>query len=567
MDRITKSLVEELLKHQELESEDQSKDFEKLVNFATISNEYSKTFDLEYVTVGDGNDTGIDGIAIIVNGQLIETIDEIDDLLEKNGTLEVSYIFTQAKTTSGFNSGELNTFIFGMKDFFSETPQLVRNDDIIKFAELSDYIYSKASDFKSNPNIKAYYVTTGTWMDDTNLTAVLRTGESEMLEKNLFDKVKIQAIGAKELTAMYRKTKETSSATFSFTKRFTIPSINGVSEAYIGLLPFEEFRKIIIDDNGKLKNVFEDNVRDFQGDSNDVNSVISETVSSDNSEVFSILNNGITIVASTISPTGDYFTIKDYQIVNGCQTSNVLYNNRENQNISKVNIPLKIIATTNEEVKTQITLATNNQTPIKKEQLAALTSFQRNLEQFYRTFDGDNQLFYERRAKQYNSDNNVIKTRIITIPIQIKSFSSMFLLNPHLVTSYFGTIVNKLNSETSKIFKEDHAYISYFVSGLAFYRLETLFRRRQLDSKYKSIRFHILMLFRLLVNNDDLPFLNSTRQMEKYCKPILNVLSDENESLDFFNKSIKIIENADFDYTDKQQIKQGTKTQILIDSI
>ena len=329
---------------------------------------------------------------------------------------------------------------------------------------MSDYIYSKAPDFKTNPSIKAYYATTGTWMDDVNLLAVLRTGENELEEKNLFDKVKIKALGARELTALYRKTKETSSANFSFAKRFTIPSMNGISEAYIGLLPFEEFQKIIIDDNGKLKNVFEDNVRDFQGDGNDVNSVISDTVTSESSEVFSILNNGITIVANTISPTGDSFTIKDYQIVNGCQTSNVLYNNRENKNIDRVNVPIKIIVTTNEEIKTQITLATNNQTPIKKEQLAALTSFQRNLEQFYQTFKGNLQLFYERRAKQYNADNNVIKTRIITIPIQIKAFSSMFLLNPHLVTSYFGTIVNKLNSESSKIFKQDHAYISYYIS-------------------------------------------------------------------------------------------------------
>ena len=119
MDRITKSLVEELIKHQELESDGQSKDFEKLVNFSTVSNEYNKTFDLEFVTVGNGNDTGIDGIAIIVNGQLIETVDEIDDLLDKNGSIEVTYVFTQAKTSSNFNSGEINTFIFGIKDFFS----------------------------------------------------------------------------------------------------------------------------------------------------------------------------------------------------------------------------------------------------------------------------------------------------------------------------------------------------------------------------------------------------------------------------------------------------------------
>lgn len=132
------------------------------------------------------------------------------------------------------------------------------------------------------------------------------------------------------------------------------------------MIPFTEFLKIVADDEEILLNVFEDNVRDFQGDNNDVNGGIASTINSNDSEIFSVLNNGVTIVASSISPTGDQFTITDYQIVNGCQTSNVLYNNRHGSNISKVNVPIKLIATTDDEVKTRITLATNNQTPIRK---------------------------------------------------------------------------------------------------------------------------------------------------------------------------------------------------------
>ena len=50
MDRITKSLIEELLKSQEIDPVNESKDFERLVNYSIISNEYSKTFDLNSVT-------------------------------------------------------------------------------------------------------------------------------------------------------------------------------------------------------------------------------------------------------------------------------------------------------------------------------------------------------------------------------------------------------------------------------------------------------------------------------------------------------------------------------------
>jgi hypothetical protein len=566
MDRITKSLIEELINIQGLESQEESKDFEKLVNYTVISNEYSRTFDLDFVTIGDGNDTGIDGLAIIVNGQLVEEKDEIDDLLEKNGTLEVTFIFIQAKTSSNFNSGDINTFLFGVKDFFKENPQLVRNDDVKKFAEISDYLYSKASKFKLNPDLKLYYVTTGTWVGDTNILAVISSGVQELTSNNLFNDVKFQIYGAKELTKEYRKTKEAIVTTILFSNRITLPSIEGISESYIGLLPFTEFRKIITDDNGKLLNVFEDNVRDFQGDTNEVNTLIGKTISSERTGLFSVLNNGVTIVASNISTTGDLFTIKDYQIVNGCQTSNVLFNYRDIEKMTLVNVPVKIIATSNEDIKNQITLATNNQTAIKKEQLAALTDFQRGLEQYYNSYDGDGRLYYERRSKQYNSDNSIIKSRIITIPIQIKSFSAMFLQNPHFVTSFFGQIVKRLNADSSQIFKPDHLYISYYTSALAFYRLEGLLRKKIIDPKYKKVKFHLLMLFKGLATKSPLPFFNS-KQMDKYCQILIDILNDEEKTLYYFNLATLIIDKIDFNLDDKQHVKLSAKTQLMLDAI
>ena len=564
MDRITESLIEELLNNLELDSQGAPKDFEKLVNYSIISNEYSKTFEVDSVTVGDGNDTGIDGIAIIVNGQLIESREEIDDIIERSGSLEVKYIFNQAKTSSSFNSGEIGTFLFGINDFFASTPTLVRNESIERFAEISNYLYSKASYFIENPDLKVFYVTTGKWTDDQNLSAVISQGHNNLEQKNLFDNVIITPLGAREIAKSYRKTKEAISTSFTFNNRVTLPNIKGISEAYIGLLPYSEFIKILAEDDGKLRNVFEDNVRDFQGDTNDVNSGIDSTINSASSDIFSVLNNGVTIVASDISATGDNFTIKEYQIVNGCQTSNVLYNNRNSQYLDKVNIPIKIISTSDDEIKNSITLATNNQTPIKKEQLASLTAFQRSLEQYYNSFKDDNRLYYERRSKQYNSDSSVLKTRIITVPIQIKSFSAMFLDNPHSVTSFFGVIVKRLNEGKSPVFDKEHTYIPYYTSAYAYFRLEHHFRRRNIDSQYKKVRFHILMILRMLINSNPVPHFSSSKQMEKFCNPILDILYDETKSLVLFNKCIEVINNSDFDHLDKQDVKLLSKTKNLI---
>jgi len=566
MDRITQSFIKELLETEELTSQGESKDFEKLANYSIISNEYNKTFDLNFVTIGDGDDTGIDGISIIVNGVLVENTEEIDDLIEKNGTIEVDFTFIQSKTSSNFSTSELNTFIFGVKDFFSISPKLRRNESLQKFADLANHIYNNAPKLKNNPTCKLFYVTTGKWVGDTNLIAIIESGKEDLESTNLFDSIDIIPIGARELATYYRKTKESVSTTITFTNRLTIPEISGISEAYIGLIPYSEFLKIVANEDQNLLNVFEDNVRDFQGENNDVNSGIASTITNEGSEIFSVLNNGITIVASKISPTGNQFTITDYQIVNGCQTSNVLYNNRNSTNTPNVVIPIKLIATEDDEIKTRITLATNNQTPIKKEQLASLTQFQRSLEQFYNSYENDNKLYYERRSKQYNSDTTVIKSRVITVPYQIKSFAGMFLNEPHNVTSYFGSIVRKLNDGKIQIFDNDHSYFPYYTSAYAYYKLETLFKRGLVDSSYRKVKFHLLMLFRMLNEKEDMPRLNS-KKMEQYCKVLLDILYDDDKAIKAFKKCCKVIDEADFDKADKQDVKLVSKTKNLIDYI
>lgn len=83
-------------------------------------------------------------------------------------------------------------------------------------------------------------------------------------------------------------------------------------------------------------------------------------------DLFSVLNNGVTIVADSIKMSANTLTITDYQIVNGCQTSYVLYENRNKDNLNDINIPLRLIVTADEDVKSKITVSTNNQSAINK---------------------------------------------------------------------------------------------------------------------------------------------------------------------------------------------------------
>jgi len=300
MDRITKQLIDDFLAAQEIESKGQSDDFEMFSNYCIVSKEYNRTFDPSEITVGNGNDTGLDGIAIIVNGYLVEDIDEVQDLIQQNGYLEVTYIFTQAKTSPSFESSSINTFLFGVKDFFSESPGLVRNNDIQRFAEISNYILQNAIHFKTNPMCKLYYITTGQWSDDPNHIAVVDSGLSQLRAENIFEDVSFFPVGASDLSKLYRSTKNPNNAEFVFAEKVTLPDTTGVDEAYYGILPFSEFRKILVDDNGNIRSIFDDNVRDFQGVDNPVNKKIDSTLHGGFPDQFIVLNNGVTVVASSL---------------------------------------------------------------------------------------------------------------------------------------------------------------------------------------------------------------------------------------------------------------------------
>jgi CspA family cold shock protein len=73
--------------------------------------------------------------------------------------------------------------------------------------------------------------------------------------------------------------------------------------------------------------------------------------------------------------------------------------------------------------------------------------------------------------------------------------------------------------------------------------LEDSFRNHELDPKYRKFKHHILPLLRLKVGGRDMP-LFSSKEMDGYCKKLIDVLWDKTESLKVFREAIKDIEAA-----------------------
>src|SRR5690606_20969189 len=153
--------------------------------------------------------------------------------------------------------------------------------------------------------------------------------------------------------------------------------MKGVGKAFLGYLPANEYLKLITDDEGNFRrNLFYENVRDFKGEENKVNKEIAETIKNGSfRDKFVLMNNGVTIVTKLIDTNfqGGEMKVFNYQIVNGCQTSNVLYLNRSHiAKDSNILIPLKLIECQDNDITNEITKATNNQNPVPEEAFIAL---------------------------------------------------------------------------------------------------------------------------------------------------------------------------------------------------
>lgn len=550
MDRVTKSYLTSFSKSFGFEEiKDESVLFEHFTNYTIVEPKTEYHFDLESINIGVDATIGIDGFALLLNNQFISTKDELIDFLDQHKKCNAEVVFIQSKTSPSFETKAINGFAFAVSDFVSEKQHLKWSDIARDKIELFELFVSRISELKENPICSLYYVTLGLKADDQNLTAAVENVRKSIEPENLFSELRIELVGAPNLHKRFKKIGQSIEKSFEFPSRVSLPEIQDVQEAYIGIIDASDIINLMTDeDKNLLTNVFYDNVRDFQGE-NRVNKEIANTLDSKEKEAFVILNNGITIVAESSSFTRNTVTISNYQIINGCQTSHVLF---ENKNLidKTVKVPVKLIISHNENLTSSVIRSTNRQTEVKESDLLAFTSFQKQLEDYYSTFKGDERLYYERRSKQYNS-KSIEKKRLIDKTTQIKAIASLYYDKPDMATRYFGALFSEFGDQ---LFKDNHKMYPYYVASFAIYMIDSLFRKKKIDKKYRKIKYHILTMLRREIYNTKCPVFES-KKSTAYCETIMKVISDERELIKITNRITKKIDSLDFDLDDNEVSK------------
>lgn len=538
MDRITTSLLEEFSLEAQLGKLAEDARFEHFTSFLTIGRSLEDTFDTGDVVTGSGGDTGIDAIAVIVNGALVTDAEFVEELAATNGFIDATFVFVQAERSSSFETAKIGQFGFGVVDFFKDRPTLPRNERVTWLAEVMAAVYQRSSRFtRGNPVCRLFYATTGRWVEDKALEARRAAVIEDLAQLNIFREVEFTPVGADVIQRFYNESKNAVARDFTFASKTVVPESAGVKEAYLGLLPATDFLALLDDGSGGiLKSIFYDNVRDWQ-QYNKVNSEIKSSLQSETHRArFALMNNGVTIIAKTVRATGNRFHIEDYQIVNGCQTSHVLFDNRALLDDSVV-VPVRLIATDDEDVIASIVKATNRQTEVKEEQLLALSDFQKKLEAYFLTFPEPQRLYYERRSRQFSSGSGVEKTRIITPTILIRAYASTFLEEPHRTTRTYGALIQQLGKS---IFGPNDKLEPYYYAASIHYRLEYLFRNGSIAPSFKPARYHILMAARLLEFSSGLPRPNS-HEMARLSERLWTSIWDASTSDALLQRAARVV--------------------------
>lgn len=402
----------------------------------------------------DGSlDGQIDAMYVIVNGASLrgEEGEEIPD----KGPLDVDLILIQSKNTTGFEENPLKIIRATVTDLLD----LSKTYDgyIAGYSTKLQDLFAVARRVLFDTSGRTIRVATTVFYVTKASTAaihetVIKTSQtlSDQISKAAGTKdVNFEFVGAEELIALSRlpRTRQKRLANHKVISSST-------ADSFACLTTIGAFIDFLTDDHGVLiRSFFDANVRDFLGKS-EVNEAIKKTLHELDEGDFWWFNNGITIVASDIDQKGEVLTLTDPLLVNGLQTSNVIYafmtdplvaeeiKEKRRQQILLV----KIIQPSSEKARDEVIKATNSQTHIPKAYLRGMDHVHRNIEDHLK----GNGLYYERRKNQYRIAGKKV-TEIVTLAEMAQALMAAILFRPA-----------DARGRPTTLLKSDEDYISLF---------------------------------------------------------------------------------------------------------
>jgi hypothetical protein len=237
------------------------------------------------------------------------------------------------------------------------------------------------------------------------------------------------------------------------------------------------------------------------------------------------MNNGVTIISPAVTYRGTTFTLKQFQIVNGCQTSNTLLEQRASLTDDIV-VTAKIVEVSDPEVISSIIRATNSQTKVDESAFLSLSPVARKIEKYFQARAQQHQtepeLFLERRQGQFRV-SDVRQSRIIDLKDLFRAVAAFWFDRPDLAARYPAEITKDLRI----LLEGNNKEVVYFTAAMALYRVGLLISARKIPQDFFKARWHLLMCLKYVSGANETPNINH-KKAEAYCDVLLDKMADEN---------------------------------------
>lgn len=529
--------------------------FERMLTQAIIENDSPNSISndealLDTICVDDYFDSGIDSICIRVNGHIVTSLDFLKFIIEKDkGIRTAEIILIQSKCKDKFDLKEISTFILGVQNFLEPVSSRKLNAKVQLWFNIKNEILENVQYWTDMNHIDVrlfYAAANATW---TNSSEVLGSFETlkkaaERFENGVYKIESPVFIDEKRLQKISVNENETYSAKLAL--QGTPLQLAG-DDSVMGcaaIINATDLLGILIDETtGNLKRgLFEENVRDYQGNTN-VNQSIRETIKNA-PESFILRNNGITILANRLEyPNLNSVRITNPQIVNGCQTCSVIYYaHKEGLDLSKVQVFARIISTNETETINSIVSANNNQNMVHDMINEITKEYHKKLETYFREYDDvaeSRHVYYERRSKSL-ANENICAYQKCTFKTLIQSSVAVWFDAPYDAVDSEFRLLPKYKDQ---VFSDNHMEICYYASASLFSVFDLLVYENRIDSTWRSARPFICYLVKKSISQNSVS-LNDNTASEALARKILLLLKNPNEYLEEFERALNIFIKA-----------------------
>lgn len=301
-----------------------------------------------------------------------------------------------------------------------------------------------------------------------NISNMIKEKISNVLDKNKKIPINIEINGQLELMAKYSMIYDDEGITdeiklhikqtniTSSSSTLTIEDQETKAKTFLAVIDAVKFREFFrkLKDNGKLGSLYSKNVREYFKNKN-VDNEIKKTLEY-NPKDFFILNNGLTIIGKDIYIDGNVIKITNMCIINGAQTTHLIGESKiGDTELAKVSIFAKIIDINTfnnknnfneDEFINSISYASNNQKPVKKEDLITQNKVVINFVKIFNEMSKHISSNYSIQLKKSEIMKKELKKNnqeILTIPLIIKDSLKLLFLKPGASKSKYQLFLNQ----------------------------------------------------------------------------------------------------------------------------